>query len=87
MSITAIMTVTFTGANASSAPVAISVPDVKVGDIILRIIENTSDGRGADPEGGNGSIFAWYVVTDGEILQQQSDFSFTTLTAVILRFG
>lgn len=83
--LSAFLIVNFTGANASAAPVAIAVPEVKAGDTIIRITEKTPDGFGSDPEGGNGSIFAWFVLKDGEIIQRQLDLSGATFTAVLIR--
>jgi hypothetical protein len=73
--------VSFAGGNASSGPIALSVPEVKAGDLRVHL------SRDGDPINEvTAGIFAIVVTTDGEITQSHGDSTGANYTAVFLRF-
>jgi hypothetical protein len=76
----ALLTVTFTGADASETTQTIDVAGVKAGDIILQVIQ-TVNGVAISP-----SIFTAGIEVDGEISQVSQNLSGDSYQAVLARF-
>lgn len=78
--ITGLIKVTFQGANGSGSPVNISVPGLKVGDSVVRIVDTGG--------GDETSLCELVVSTDGYIKQTfTGDASTTSLIGFLMRFA